>query len=31
VKLLIAGQEQDTLAGHIDIRHPLTANMMIVR
>lgn len=31
VKILIAGQEQDTLAGHIDIRHPLTANMMIVR
>ncbi len=31
VKLLIDGQEADTLAGHIDIRFPLTADMLLVR
>lgn len=31
VKLLIDGQEADTLAGHIDIRHPLNADMLLVR
>lgn len=31
VKLLIGGKEADTLAGHIDLRFPLTANMLIVR
>ena len=31
VKLLIDGKEADTLAGHIDIRFPLKANMLIVR
>ena len=31
VKLLIEGQEADTLAGHIDIRYPLKADMLLVR
>lgn len=31
VKLLIDGQEADTLAGHIDIRFPLKADMLLVR
>ena len=31
VKILINGNESTTLAGHIDLRFPLTANMMIVR
>lgn len=31
VKLLIEGQEEVTLAGHIDIRLPLKANMLLVR
>ncbi len=31
VKILIAGQEIETLAGHIDIRDSLSANMLLVR
>lgn len=31
VKLLIDGREADTLAGHIDIRYPLKADMLLVR
>jgi spore germination protein GerM len=31
VKLLIDGRDADTLAGHIDIRHPLQADMLLVR
>jgi len=31
VKLLLDGQEADTLAGHIDIRYPLKADMLLVR
>lgn len=31
VKLLIDGRDADTLAGHIDIRFPLAADMMIIR
>ncbi len=31
VQLLIDGQEADTLAGHIDIRFPLKADMLLVR
>jgi len=31
VKILIAGQESQTLAGHIDIRFPFKANMLLVR
>ncbi len=31
VKILIAGQEIETLAGHIDIRDSLPANMLLVR
>lgn len=31
VKLLVAGRESDTLAGHIDIRFPLQAEMLLVR
>jgi len=27
VQILIDGQEVDTLAGHVDLRHPLTRNM----
>jgi len=30
-KLLIDGEESATLAGHIDIRHPYKANMLMVR
>ena len=31
VKLLLEGDESFTLAGHLDIRYPLTANMLLVR
>jgi len=31
VKLLVAGREASTLAGHIDIRFPFKANMLLVR
>jgi spore germination protein GerM len=31
VKLLIDGQEAQTLAGHIDIQFPLSPNMLIIR
>ena len=31
VKILVAGTEAATLAGHIDLQRPLTANMLIVR
>jgi hypothetical protein len=31
VKLLIDGQEAPTLAGHIDLRLPLKANMLLIR
>jgi len=31
VKLLIGGQEVDTLAGHISLKAPLRANMLMVR
>ena len=31
VKILIRGNEADTLAGHIDIRHPLKAEMLLIR
>lgn len=31
VKILIGGRETLTLAGHIDITTPLTANMMLIR
>jgi len=31
VKLMIGGTDASSLAGHIDLRHPLTANMLIVR
>lgn len=31
VKLLVDGRESDTLAGHIDIRFPLQAEMLLVR
>lgn len=31
VKILIAGQEADTLSGHIDIRFPLNADMLLIR
>ena len=31
VKLLIEGREEETLAGHIDIRFPLEANMLLIR
>jgi hypothetical protein len=31
VKILIAGTDASTLGGHIDLRHPLAANMLIVR
>ena len=31
VKILLAGSEATTLAGHIDLRHPLAANMLILR
>jgi spore germination protein GerM len=31
VKFLIEGRDADTLAGHIDIRFPLVADMMIIR
>lgn len=31
VKILIDGREAQTLAGHIDIRFPFSANMLIIR
>lgn len=31
VKLLIDGQEEATLAGHIDLRYPFKANMLLIR
>jgi spore germination protein GerM len=31
VKIIIGGQEADTLNGHLDIRYPYTTNMLIVR
>lgn len=31
VKILIGGSESMTLAGHIDLRYPLKANMLLVR
>lgn len=31
VKILIEGREFETLAGHIDIRYPLPADMLLVR
>lgn len=31
VKVLIGGRESETLAGHIDLRFPFKANMLIVR
>lgn len=31
VKFLIEGRDADTLTGHIDIRSPLSADMMIIR
>ncbi len=31
VKLLVEGRQSDTLAGHIDIRFPLQAEMLLVR
>jgi hypothetical protein len=31
VKILLAGSEVSSLAGHIDLRQPLAANMLIVR
>jgi spore germination protein GerM len=31
VKILIAGQEAETLAGHLDIRLPLKADMLLIR
>jgi hypothetical protein len=31
VKILIGGREAQTLAGHIDLRFPFSANMLIIR
>ena len=31
VKILIAGRESTTLAGHIDLRFPFKANMLLIR
>lgn len=31
VKILIAGSEAETLAGHIDLRFPFKANMLLIR
>jgi spore germination protein GerM len=31
VKILIDGQETDTLAGHIDLHDPIKANMLLIR
>ena len=31
VKILCAGSETDTLAGHVDLRRPFNANMLLVR
>jgi len=31
VKILIGGRESMTLAGHIDLRFPLKANMLLIR
>ena len=31
VQILVEGREVDTLAGHVDLRHPLTKNLKWVR
>ena len=31
VKILIDGREAMTLAGHVDLRHPFKANMLLIR
>ena len=31
VKILIDGREETTLVGHVDLRYPLTANMLLIR
>jgi hypothetical protein len=31
VQILIDGREADTLAGHVDLRRPLTPDPMLVR
>ena len=31
VKLLIAGQDAETLAGHVDIRFPLNADILLIK
>lgn len=31
VKIVVNGRETETLAGHIDIRYPFTANMILIR
>ena len=31
VKILIEGNEAETLAGHIDLRHPYKADMLLIR
>ena len=31
VKILVEGKEETTLAGHVDLRFPLQANMLFVR
>ena len=31
VKILIAGQDAETLSGHIDIRFPLNADILLIR
>jgi spore germination protein GerM len=31
VKILIGGQEAETLSGHIDIRFPLNADMLLIK
>jgi hypothetical protein len=31
VKILIEGREAKTLAGHIDIRRPFRANMLMIK
>ncbi len=31
VRILVEGKEETTLAGHVDLRFPLRANMLFVR
>jgi len=31
VKILVEGKEETTLAGHVDLRFPLQANMLFMR